>query len=151
MASPIDKIIVHFQRQESTAQDESNTVLLVIDCLISGQGSGVQHWIPSQISWNHYDVIIRDREVEKKKKKKMQGGRKCWSTYKIESVTVAFSVNFRVFDELLKTDSLPEPSTGPVISTEEEINHWVAAAYCRQISFNLSIFCNCQAQNSRKL
>jgi len=142
MASPINKIIVRFQRQESTAQDGSDTVLLVIDCLKSGRASGVQHWNPFRIFWNHYNVIIRDGEEEEE----IRGWRKCWLTYKIESVTVAFSVNFRAFDELLKTDSLPERNTGSVISTEDETNHWVAAAYCRQISFNLSIFCNCQAQ-----
>lgn len=71
-------------------------------------------------------------------------------TYKIDSMSDASSVdNLSIWDGFLNFKSLkfsfPSEASKDVlalgIAREDVINHWVAAAYWRHISFSFSIFC----------
>ena len=71
-------------------------------------------------------------------------------TYSIDSVTVVFRVViFSAWDGTLDLHSLDvsdldrtsEDLSSFGISIDDDINHWVAAAYCRHKVFSLSTFC----------
>lgn len=94
-------------------------------------------------AWNSFSNFLQQFSytLSSEKTDRLEVAGDITKTYKMESVTVAFSVNFSALDEVLYFDSLPELGRGSAISMEEDINHWVAAAYWRHISFNFSIFC----------
>ena len=64
-------------------------------------------------------------------------------TYRIESATVVFLVvNLTALEGLLEFPTKPsEDSSSLGMSMEDDISHWVAAAYCRHSDFSLSTFC----------
>lgn len=64
-------------------------------------------------------------------------------TYRMESVTAAFLlVNLTALDGLLEFPTEPSDNSSSLgMSMEDDINHCVAAAYCRHSDFSLSTFC----------
>lgn len=146
--------IGRFWCQVSTVQDESNMVLLGNCCSRLVPDSEVQHWIPSQICCNMLRVSVREFTMFI-----------CpfhihiLQTYSMDSVTVIFwVVLFSARDKLLDLHCLDlsdmseasETSSTFGISIQDDINHWVAAAYCRHSNFSFSTFCNKKYESQEK-
>ena len=77
-------------------------------------------------------------------------------TYRIESVTAAsLVIAFCTWDGFFNLNCFnfcdADGSSSLVMSIEDDINHWVAAAYCRHKDFSFSTFCKINHRKPWKL